>query len=458
MRYRVWRPEGICLGQAYGKPVWDNRSRGHTLIIMPTQSGKSSGPVATTLLSWPHSTLIFDIKGELHDEITATYRQTLGPVYRWAPTQRDSCGINPFDWIRWGGDFETGDVQRLAVGLSAPGHEVSDLYWHDAAGAFLTGLLVYAKLEGFNSLGGVYEWLNSGDRDDRLKEMLKSPKDAARKAAQAMLNKSERDAAGVWSQVVTSLSLWADPLVRTNTHHSDIHLHDLQHGAGPVSLYVVIPPGDLQRMKTLCRALVESLASVMTDQPVSGTHRPLLLCLDEFGKLPAARQFATALSYLAGYDVRAMMCCQGLYEILNAYGEHNAILENSAVQVYSAPTDSTSKYVSSALGTATIVRATTSSTVSMQGGSTTRSQQHSPRPLMTASELMQMGTESLIVLQTNRRPMRIRKWTCGTEAAIRPHLPLIARESAAWPPHIPWRHQIRPRPDILPSSSPPHGH
>src|SRR5208283_5092620 len=56
-----------------------HRELGNTLVVGPTRCGK--GLLATSqLLSWQHSVIVNDIKGELFDQ-TAGYRATLGPVF-----------------------------------------------------------------------------------------------------------------------------------------------------------------------------------------------------------------------------------------------------------------------------------------------------------------------------------------------------------------------------------------
>ena len=57
---------------------------GNMLICGPTGSGKSQH-ITSQLLTWPHSAVVYDIKGELH-RLTAGYRSTLGPVYVLDPT------------------------------------------------------------------------------------------------------------------------------------------------------------------------------------------------------------------------------------------------------------------------------------------------------------------------------------------------------------------------------------
>ncbi|TND15366.1 type IV secretory system conjugative DNA transfer family protein, partial [Neisseria gonorrhoeae] len=46
----------------------------HVLTYAPTRSGKGLGLVLPTLLSWPHSTFITDLKGELW-ALTAGWRK-----------------------------------------------------------------------------------------------------------------------------------------------------------------------------------------------------------------------------------------------------------------------------------------------------------------------------------------------------------------------------------------------
>src|SRR3954451_8989042 len=55
------------------------RELGNLLVVAPTRGGK--GLLATSqLLSWQHSVIVNDIKGELFSQ-TAGYRATLGPVF-----------------------------------------------------------------------------------------------------------------------------------------------------------------------------------------------------------------------------------------------------------------------------------------------------------------------------------------------------------------------------------------
>src|SRR5207248_4316425 len=88
------RPDGVLLGTSkyllffrryvVVRPTQQRREIGNTLIVGPTRSGK--GLLATSqLLSWQHSVIVNDIKGELFTA-TAGYRSTVGKVYVIDPT------------------------------------------------------------------------------------------------------------------------------------------------------------------------------------------------------------------------------------------------------------------------------------------------------------------------------------------------------------------------------------
>ena len=76
----------------------------HILTYAPTRSGKGVGLVIPTLLSWKHSCVITDLKGELW-AMTAGWRQkhANNKVIRFEPaTLKGGARWNPLDEIRVG--------------------------------------------------------------------------------------------------------------------------------------------------------------------------------------------------------------------------------------------------------------------------------------------------------------------------------------------------------------------
>ena len=78
----------------------------------PTRSGKGVGLVIPTLLTWPGSAIVHDIKGE-NWQLTAGWRARFARVLLFDPTNAESSAYNPLLEVRRG-DAEVRDVQNVA--------------------------------------------------------------------------------------------------------------------------------------------------------------------------------------------------------------------------------------------------------------------------------------------------------------------------------------------------------
>ena len=91
--------------------IFDNGPE-HVLCFAPTRSGKGVGLVAPSLLTWPGSAIVHDIKGE-NWQLTAGWRARFGRVLLFDPTNPVSAAYNPLLEVRRG-DTEVRDVQNVA--------------------------------------------------------------------------------------------------------------------------------------------------------------------------------------------------------------------------------------------------------------------------------------------------------------------------------------------------------
>ena len=117
----------------------------HILCYAPTRSGKGVGLVIPTLLSWKHSAVILDLKGELW-ELTAGWRKehASNKVLRFDPANATSCvGFNPLEEIRLGTGHEVGDVQNLATLLVDPDGKGLIDHWQKTAQSLLVGTMLH---------------------------------------------------------------------------------------------------------------------------------------------------------------------------------------------------------------------------------------------------------------------------------------------------------------------------
>jgi len=93
-----------------GSKIYTLRHNGpeHVLCYAPPRSGKGVGLVVPTMLTWPHSTVVTDLKREIY-ELTAGWRRTeaRNRILRFEPASSShSVHFNPLDEIRIGIEHE----------------------------------------------------------------------------------------------------------------------------------------------------------------------------------------------------------------------------------------------------------------------------------------------------------------------------------------------------------------
>ena len=419
---------GVVLGLHDGQYLRHDGPE-HILAVAPTRSGKGVGLVLPTLLTWPGSTVVHDIKGE-NWQLTAGWRAKFSHCLLFDPTNPLSTRLNPLFEVRKG-THEVRDVQNIADILVDPeGAKERRDHWEKTAHALLTGVILhvlYAEEE--KTLARVATFLADPSRSilRTLKIMLTTnhlgtdgvpmAHPVVASIARELLNKSDNERSGVVSTAMSFLGLYRDPLIAANTAHSDWRIADLMGAQHPVSLYLVVPPSDIARTKPLVRLILNQIARRLTEtlQTTDGhaPRRQLLLVLDEFPALGRLDFFESSLAFLAGYGVRAFLVAQSLNQIDKAYGANHAILDNCHVRIAFAPNDErTAKRLSDALGTATELRAQknlSGQRLSAWLPHMSVSEQETPRPLLTAGEILQLPASDALVLVSGMPPIRAQK-------------------------------------------------
>src|SRR5713226_3034306 len=312
-------PAGVVLGR-FGREYLRHDGPEHVLCFAPTRSGKGVGLVVPTLLTWPGSCIVHDIKGE-NWEITAGLRARHGRVLLFDPTNPNSAAYNPLLEVRRGA-WEVRDVQNVADVLVDPeGSLERRNHWEKASHALLVGAILhvlYAETD--KTLAGVANFLSDPRRpiDVTLRAMMSTAHlgeagthPAIASAARELLNKSENERSGVLSTAMSFLGLYRDPVVAKVTHHCDWRIRDLVEGDRPTTLYLVVPPSDISRTKPLVRLILNQIGRRLTeDLQAKGRRRRLLLMLDEFPALGRLDFFESALAFMAGYGLKSFLIAQ----------------------------------------------------------------------------------------------------------------------------------------------------
>jgi type IV secretion system protein VirD4 len=262
------------------------------------------------------------------------------------------------------------------------------------------------------------------------------PHPVVAQTARAMLNKSENELSGVVSSAKAALTLYEDPLVAANTARSDFRVADLMNAKHPVSLYLVVPPSDLDRTRPLVRLMLNQMGKRLTEKlDVKGAgyaHR-LLMLLDEFPTLGRLSFFEGALAFSAGYGIKCFLICQSLNQLEAAYGRDNSIVDNCHVRMaYAANRAETAKTISELMGQATASKKQRSRSGKgvLGARSVSESEQEFARPLMTPDEVLRLPFEDALLFIGGAAPYRARKVMYYLDQRLAPRAGLAPPESA----------------------------
>lgn len=425
------QPVGVFLGQ-FDDQYLRHEGPEHVLTFAPTRSGKGVGLVVPTLLSWPASAVIHDIKGE-NWSLTAGWRSRFSHCLLFNPTDLASAAYNPLLEVRRGA-HEVRDVQNIADILVDPeGALERRNHWEKTSHALLVGAILHVLYAGQDkTLRGVANFLSDPacTFELTLHQMMTTPHlgDAPHpvvaSAAREVLNKSDNERSGVLSTAMSFLGLYRDPTVAEVTSRCDWRIADLISAEHPVSLYLVVPPSDISRTKPLIRLILNQVGRRLTESldgsdGIERRHK-LLLMLDEFPALGRLDFFETALAFMAGYGLRAFLISQSLNQIDKAYGQNHSILDNCHVRVTFATNDErTAKRISETLGTATELRAQRNYAghrLAPWLGHLMVSRQETARPLLTPGEVMQLPSDEAVVMLSGLAPIRAKKLRYFTDA------------------------------------------
>lgn len=414
--------DGVVLG-SFERQLLRHDGDEHVLVVAPTNTGKSVGVSLPTGLVWRHSYIALDLKGE-NWTVTSGLRASFGPVFRFAPTEASAHRYNPLTQIRRG-EAEVRDAQVLADMLVDPEGALRERsHWQLRAFELLVAAILWTLYaEQVKTLARLGEVLADPKRPvaDLLEEMLTrhikddAPHPVVASCARQLLDMAEAERSGVVSTALGYLSLYRDPVLAHATEVSDFSIEDIVTGERPVSLYLVIPPEEISRLKALLRLVVNQILKRLTEIAAQqhGKGRRVLLMLDEFPQLGKLDFFEHALAYIRGYRIKACLVAQSLNQIVQAYGEHSSILDNAHVRVAFACNDErTAKRISDMLGVTTESRAQMNyagSRMSPWLGHTMVSRQEVPRALLTPGEVMQLPASDALVLTGGSPPIRARK-------------------------------------------------
>jgi type IV secretion system protein VirD4 len=424
------------------------RELGNMLVCAPPRSGKSILAVSQ-LLTWPHSVVVVDIKGELYHH-TAGYRATLGKVFCLDPT-----GVgHQYDPLA--GQTSEDALYAAAKNLLYDPKEADGRSFTEWG--TLLEVLKWQACLALNRQSGARHRLLPFTR--HLSRLGINPAAAAINAispalAREMLDgeyEPERDYrenkffANSWQSSRARMYPLLTEKVARCFNGSDFTGRDLIAGESPVSVYLRIPEGQLEAKASLIRLVLESLATDMFttyDQTKGQGCRPVLLILDEAGTVgfPSLPHYS---STCAGRRISIWIALQDLSQLDGLYGVHKArtTRNNLGSKVFFHPEDyATAKSISDTLG---LTSGYSHSETIREGEVSSEGRSEQAVAVLTPRELMELGDRDIIFFVRNLKPgrgLRLEYWG----------FPLLEKRRAIAPPPV---HELPPVADVVfPSAS-----
>lgn len=409
------------------RPTKTRSELGNMLVVAPTRGGKGLLAVSQ-LLSWRHSTIVNDIKGDLFAQ-TAGYRATIGPVLVIDPT-----GLgNRYDPLS-GKHTEDSFLSSATQLLHKPDEGDGAIFTQRAA-VMLTQAFLAARAEGHPPLPYVRALIRDGLVAAASRLAAVSPEFATQflNVDFNRANLSDRFLLSAWGTLDTRMRPLLTETVIRSLSGSDFTAEDLMCGNKPVTVYLRWPERDLLTLSPLVRllwgSLIDELIATYDRRQGSGC-RPVLLLVDEAGRT-AIPMLADQATTVVGRKIYLWISVQSLSQLETVYGRSRATIlrDNMESQIYYRPADlATAKYLEDRLGTRSAFAR--SRTLHHASDSTSEGLAERPIPLLSAQAITQLKDDEIIGFHRHFPPFRANRMDWR-----RYHQ--LAQKQKILPPHLP---------------------
>ena len=406
----------IVVGKKDGKLI---QFSGQQFVILaaPTRSGKGVGIVIPNLLTYQGSMVVLDIKQENFD-LTSGYRQTelKQEVFLFNPFAEDgrTHRWNPLTYVSSDKNFRVSDLMSIAAMLYPDGSADQKFWVSQSRNAFLAFTLYqlekreHQQQDGLPqnlqvpcTLGAIYR-LSSGNGKD-LKQYLQGLSQEsflsqdAKTAFANLLSQADDTFSSIMGSFKEPLNAWINPIVDAATSGDDFLLTDLR--KKKMTVYVGILPNKLAESRLIVNLLFSQIINMNTKELPQNNpdlKYQCLLLMDEFTSIGKVDIIASAVSYMAGYNIRLLPIVQSMAQLDATYGRESArtLMTNHALQIVYTPREQQdANDYSEMLGYTTVKKRNVT-----RGRETSYSEVEERRALMLPQELKAMNANKEIFL------------------------------------------------------------
>ena len=346
----------------------------------------------------------------------------------------ESDGYNPFRYLR-----DEKDVLKLVNNLiqatTPKGSHESDPFWTKAETALLQAIILMLFQEApeyeqnFSMVMRVLEYAEVREEDDEYLSPLdllfqaierENPESVALRQYKVFKQSAGKTAKSILVSAAVRLAPFNLPQIRAITDHDDMDLYTL--GEKKCALYAVIPDNDstFNFLVSLLYSQAFQTLYYSADQIHHGAlPRHVHFVLDEFAAMPLPG-YTRELATMRSRNISSSTIIQNMAQIKELYKDSwETIPGNSDTILYLGGNEqSTHKYISEALGKATIDTKTHGQTKGKSGSYSTNFQM-SGRELLTPDEVRALDNRYCILFIRGAKPVMDLKYELTEHPAIR---------------------------------------
>ena len=345
-----------------------------------------------------------------------------------------SDGYNPFRYLRDEKDALK-LVNNLIQATTPKGSHESDPFWTKAETALLQAIILMLFQEApeyeqnFSMVMRVLEYAEVREEDDEYLSPLdllfqamerEDPESVALRQYKVFKQSAGKTAKSILVSAAVRLAPFNLPQIRAITDHDDMDLYTL--GEKKCALYAVIPDNDntFNFLVSLLYSQAFQTLYYSADQIHHGAlPQHVHFVLDEFAAMPLPG-FTRELATMRSRNISASTIIQNMAQIKELYKDSwETIPGNSDTILYLGGNEaSTHKYISEALGKATIDTKTHGQTKGKSGSYSTNFQM-SGRELLTPDEVRALDNRYCILFIRGAKPVMDLKYELTEHPAIR---------------------------------------
>ena len=363
------------------------------------------------------------------------------------------ASYNPFWSIRLGTDRGFQDCYFRTLAIVDGEGEGLKTHWDRTAlswGAAVIEKLGYRALstgdyESF-SLPGLLEFVSSFNTLEALLEhMLETPDDPAMvfgweelnsegqlkptqvkpsiaQAVREMLNKDERERAGVYSTFITFLAPYRSEILNRYCKSSSFSWREMADDADASSIvYLGMDPMDIPKLRPYLRMVVGDAVEELTSggtkdlggRSARGNYRPTIFAMDEAAAWRRLQEIEHGSGYFRGYGVYLWLIWQSVAQQKKYYGNDNLLDETMDVLIYGRPkTSDGALAIQKLLGERTELvhkRSVSGGRFAMMASQAQETLDVITLPLLSEKEIMQIERDRYIAI-LNGHNYFLRKW------------------------------------------------